>query len=121
MSTCSARSPGSRTDSSDAPIIIRFCRRTFPSPEHSGELVGFVIHQPFHLLMQQQAWERETQVMLVLVAANYVWRDDLDLLKEAFCDYTSSVVRRLPMMSAVMMEIYSIIFVPNASLDASRL
>ncbi|KAG6469964.1 hypothetical protein ZIOFF_070903 [Zingiber officinale] len=102
-------------------LIVRFCRRTFPSPEHPGELVGFVIHQPFHLLMQQQAWERETQVMLACVAANYVWRADLDLLAEAFRDYTSSVVRQLPMMSAVMMEIYSIIFVPNATLGVSRL
>ncbi|KAG6538133.1 hypothetical protein ZIOFF_003244 [Zingiber officinale] len=80
-------------------LIVRFCRWTFPSPEHPGELVGLVIHQPFHLLMQQQAWERETQVMLVRVAANYVRRADLDLLAEAFHDYTSSVVRRLPMMS----------------------
>ncbi|KAG6468202.1 hypothetical protein ZIOFF_072774 [Zingiber officinale] len=102
-------------------LIVRFYRRTFPSPEHLGELVGFVIHQPFHLLMQQQAWEREIQVMLARVAANYVRRADLDLLAEGFRDYTSSAVRRLPMMSAVMMEIYSIIFVPNASLGVSRL
>ncbi|KAG6538151.1 hypothetical protein ZIOFF_003262 [Zingiber officinale] len=102
-------------------LIVRFCRQTFPSPEHPGELVGFVIHQPFHLLMQQQAWERETQVMLVRVAANYVQRADLDLLAEAFRNYTSSAVRQLPMMSVVMMEIYSIIFVPNASLGVSRL
>ncbi|KAG6469963.1 hypothetical protein ZIOFF_070902 [Zingiber officinale] len=81
-------------------LIVCFCRQTFPSLEHPGKLVGFVIHQPFHLLMQQQAWERETQVMLARVVANYVPRADLELLAEAFHDYTSSAVRRLPMMSA---------------------
>ncbi|KAG6468199.1 hypothetical protein ZIOFF_072771 [Zingiber officinale] len=81
-------------------LIVRFCRRTFPSPEHPGELIGFIIHQPFHLLMQQQAWERETQVMLARVAANYVRCADLKLLAEAFRDYTSFAVRQLPMMSA---------------------
>ncbi|XP_042448888.1 NEP1-interacting protein 1-like [Zingiber officinale] len=67
------------------------------------------------LRVMQQAWERETQVMLARVAANYVRCADLKLLAEAFRDYTSFAVRQLPMMSAVMTEIYSIIFVPNAS------
>ncbi|KAG6538155.1 hypothetical protein ZIOFF_003266 [Zingiber officinale] len=102
-------------------LIVRFCRRTFPSPEHPSESAGFVIHQPFHLLMQQQAWEREARVMLALVAANYVRRADLYLLAESFQDYTSSAVHRLPMISVVLMEIYSIIFVPITSTGVSRL
>ncbi|KAG6533807.1 hypothetical protein ZIOFF_007685 [Zingiber officinale] len=51
--------------------------------------------------MQQQAWERETRVMLARVVANNVRHADLDLLAKAFRDYTSSVVRWLPMMSVL--------------------
>ncbi|KAG6538121.1 hypothetical protein ZIOFF_003232 [Zingiber officinale] len=89
-------------------LIIRFCRRTFPSPEHPRESVGFVIHQPFYLLMQQQAWERETRVMLARVVANYVRRANLDLLAEAFRDYTSSTVRpqQRPLQQRFQASIY---------------
>lgn len=103
-------------------LILHFWLQTI-SPSNQVVRRLFLFDPPYQNIMNDAAWDQETQQMLSQVAADHVNTTDLALLVLAFRRYTRIVLSRFPIMELFIMRFISVIEIPPVapSLSTSHL